>query len=49
VTGVQTCALPILLSKFSAEDKSYMIKDGQVEVTCEFCNTTYRFDPPELE
>jgi len=38
-----------MLSQFSVEDKRYMIKDGQVEVTCEFCNTTYRFDPEELD
>lgn len=38
-----------MLSKFNTEDKSYMVKDGQIEVTCEFCNTTYRFDPAELE
>jgi molecular chaperone Hsp33 len=38
-----------MLQQFSAEDKRYMIKDGQVEVTCEFCNVTYRFAPAELD
>ena len=38
-----------MLEQFSVEDKEYMIKDGKVEVTCEFCNTTYAFDPAELD
>jgi molecular chaperone Hsp33 len=34
-----------LLKRFSSEDLSEMIVDGEVWVTCEFCNNRYRFDP----
>lgn len=34
-----------LLRGFSAEDLSDMVVDGEVWVTCEFCNARYRFDP----
>jgi molecular chaperone Hsp33 len=34
-----------LLRRFSAEDLAEMVVDGQVSVTCEFCNRSYRFDP----
>ena len=34
-----------LLRRFSAEDLAEMVVDGEVWVTCEFCNRRYRFDP----
>jgi molecular chaperone Hsp33 len=34
-----------LLRRFSAEDLAEMVVDGEVWVTCEFCNSRYRFDP----
>lgn len=37
-----------VLSGFSAEEVSSTIEDGAISVTCEFCSTTYRFDPKEF-
>jgi molecular chaperone Hsp33 len=34
-----------LLRRFSGEDLAEMVVDGEVWVTCEFCNRRYRFDP----
>jgi len=34
-----------LLKGFSAEDLADMVVDGEVWVTCEFCNSRYHFDP----
>ncbi|HSH63923.1 MAG: Hsp33 family molecular chaperone [Methylibium sp.] len=34
-----------LLKRFSAEDIDEMVVDGEVWVTCEFCNRRYNFDP----
>lgn len=34
-----------LLKRFSAEDLAEMVVDGEVWVTCEFCNSRYSFDP----
>jgi molecular chaperone Hsp33 len=33
-----------LLRRFSSEDLKDMVVDGEVWVTCEFCNSRYRFD-----
>ena len=33
-----------VLSGFSAEEKDEMTVDGQIVVTCEFCNAKYEFD-----
>lgn len=38
-----------LLKSFSEEELDDMIVDGEVSVTCEFCNKRYRFDPEELD
>ncbi|MBI1180294.1 MAG: Hsp33 family molecular chaperone [Alphaproteobacteria bacterium] len=35
-----------ILDQFSAEEMADMVVDGKITVTCEFCNTTYEFDPP---
>jgi molecular chaperone Hsp33 len=37
-----------LLQRFSAEDLEEMTVDGEVWVTCEFCNSRYHFDPALL-
>ena len=34
-----------LLRRFSAEELVDMVVDGEVWVTCEFCNSRYQFDP----
>jgi molecular chaperone Hsp33 len=34
-----------LLRRFSGEELAEMVVDGEVVVTCEFCNSRYRFDP----
>ena len=37
-----------LLRRFASEDLEDMVVDGEVWVTCEFCNSRYRFDPAAL-
>lgn len=38
-----------ILSQFSVEDMEDMVEpDGQITVTCEYCNLHYRFTPDEL-
>jgi molecular chaperone Hsp33 len=37
-----------LLRRFTTEDLQDMVVDGEVWVTCEFCNSRYRFDPADL-
>jgi molecular chaperone Hsp33 len=37
-----------LLRRFTSEDLKDMVVDGEVWVTCEFCNSRYRFDPADL-
>jgi molecular chaperone Hsp33 len=34
-----------LLRRFTSEDLKDMVVDGEMWVTCEFCNSRYRFDP----
>ncbi len=38
-----------MLRGFFVDDIDHMTVDGQIEVTCEFCNSTYHFDPVEFE
>ena len=38
-------AILAMLQRFPAEDRTDMVHDGQIEVTCEFCSTAYRFTP----
>lgn len=38
-----------MLRSFPASDRSDMIEDGVISVTCEFCNRTYIFAPDEIE
>lgn len=37
-----------MLSRFPAEDRAGMVREGEIGVTCEFCSTLYRIDPAEL-
>ena len=38
-----------MLSRFSPVEREDMAVKGEISVTCEFCNRTYRFAPSELE
>ena len=38
-----------MLGRFSPADRVDMVEDGQISVTCEFCNSTYVFEPAEVE
>lgn len=38
-----------MLEQFGVDDRNSMVEDGVIKVTCEFCNTRYRFDPQSLE
>jgi molecular chaperone Hsp33 len=38
-----------VLKGFSAEEIEASEENGEIAVTCEFCSTTYRFDPSELK
>ncbi|NKL53166.1 Hsp33 family molecular chaperone [Rhizobium leguminosarum] len=38
-----------VLKGFSAEEIEASQEDGEIAVTCEFCSTTYRFEPAELQ
>ncbi len=37
-----------ILQGFSAEEIAESTDDGRIEVTCEFCSTSYAFDPSEF-
>ncbi|WP_108662050.1 Hsp33 family molecular chaperone [Acuticoccus kandeliae] len=38
-----------MLEQFDDGDRSSMVEDGVIKVTCEFCNTHYTFDPDKLD
>src|SRR6266568_3453929 len=40
-------AVAAMLKSFSPEDRSAMVKDDKVVVTCEFCSSVYGFTPQE--
>ena len=43
-----TCSrasIETMLRRFPPEDRADMVKDGAISVACEFCSTSYRFDP----
>jgi len=42
-------AVESMLRNFPKEDRADMVKDGTIEVVCEFCSTPYRFKPEALE
>jgi molecular chaperone Hsp33 len=37
-----------MLRSFSDEDRADMVEDGRITVTCEFCSSTYVFEPDEI-
>ena len=37
-----------MLKSFSQDDRDHMVENGVIKVTCEFCNSTYVFDPVEV-
>ncbi len=37
-----------MLRRFSPEDRADMVKDGEIEVVCEFCSSVYRFKPSQF-
>lgn len=37
-----------MLGQFTAEQVTDMTVDGEIVVTCDFCSTSYRFDPAEV-
>lgn len=37
-----------VLNGFDPAERDHMVVDGKIAVTCEFCNSTYDFDPGEL-
>jgi len=37
-----------MLKSFSQDDRDHMVKNGTITVTCEFCNSTYVFDPGDV-
>jgi molecular chaperone Hsp33 len=41
--GVET-----MLRSFPQEDRDDMVEDGRITVTCEFCSSTYVFQPDEI-
>ncbi|WP_299348484.1 Hsp33 family molecular chaperone [uncultured Maritalea sp.] len=43
--GCDADKIELMLSQFSKDDIVSMIKDDEIEVTCEFCSTQYFFNP----
>src|SRR5262245_44382390 len=37
-----------MLRSFSQDDRDHMVEDGLITVTCEFCNSTYVFEPDKV-
>jgi molecular chaperone Hsp33 len=37
-----------MLGSFDATEIQHMTEDGQIRVTCEFCNTRYEFDQQDF-
>ncbi|HVY59150.1 MAG TPA: Hsp33 family molecular chaperone [Xanthobacteraceae bacterium] len=37
-----------MLARFSQDDRDHMVENGVISVTCEFCSTTYAFEPAEV-
>ena len=47
-----SCSRPsvdAMLRSFPQEDRAHMVENGMISVTCEFCSSTYRFEPDEIE
>jgi molecular chaperone Hsp33 len=46
-----TCSRPrveAMLKSFSQDDRDHMVENGQISVTCEFCNSKYAFAPEDV-
>jgi molecular chaperone Hsp33 len=46
-----SCSRPrveAMLKSFSQEDRDHMVENGQISVTCEFCNSKYAFAPADV-
>lgn len=37
-----------MLKSFSQDDRDHMVENGKISVTCEFCNSTYLFEPTDV-
>jgi molecular chaperone Hsp33 len=37
-----------MLKNFSQDDRDHMIENGKISVTCEFCSSSYLFDPADV-
>src|SRR5580704_8676314 len=37
-----------MLQSFSVQDRADMVEEGRITVTCEFCSSTYAFEPSEI-
>jgi molecular chaperone Hsp33 len=37
-----------MLKSFSQDDRDHMVENGVISVTCEFCSSTYVFEPEEV-
>ena len=37
-----------MLRSFPPEDREHMVENGKITVTCEFCNSTYLFQPEDV-
>ena len=37
-----------MLRSFSQADRDHMVENGMITVTCEFCSSTYAFEPGEV-
>lgn len=38
-----------ILASFSDDDQDHMTEDGQIAMTCEYCNKVWQFEPEEIE
>ena len=37
-----------MLRSFPQDDRDHMVENGKITVTCEFCNSTYVFEPADV-
>src|SRR5262249_41065236 len=37
-----------MLRSFPQDDRDHMVENGKITVTCEFCNSTYMFEPLDV-
>lgn len=51
VANVCSCSVESIekvLASFSAEERAGCVEDGSIQVKCEFCGTSYSFDPKQF-